>query len=112
MPLLIFDERLDPSDESILRGRRSALEQAGRWLLRRHVELDQVAAFVVEHKMLSSPDTTEITSRQETAMREFCRYLKETVPAKFVMDPCNSPAGLLHWKCCKLGGGRERILEE
>ena len=68
----IFNERLNPTDERILRGRRSTLEQAGRWLLRRHVELDQLAAFVVVHKMLSSPDTTEITSRQESAMQEFC----------------------------------------
>ena len=88
----IFDERLDPTDESILRGRRSALEQTGRWLLRRHVELDQLAAFVVVHKMLGSPDTTEITSQQEIAMQEFCRFLKEPLPDKFVMEPCNSPA--------------------
>ena len=49
-------------------------------------------------KMLSSPDTTEITLRQEIAMQEFCRFLKEPVPDKFVMEPCNSPAVLLHWK--------------
>ena len=48
--------------------------------------------------MLSSPDTTEITSRQESAMQEFCRFLKEPVQDKFVMEPCNSPAVLLHWK--------------
>ena len=31
-------------------------------------------------------------------MEEFCKFLREPVPAKFVMQPCNSPALLLHWK--------------
>ena len=98
----IFDERLEPSDERVLSGRKSALKQAGRWLLREPVELDQLAAFVVVQKMLSSTDNTLITTRQEHSMEEFCKFLREPVPAKFVMQPCNSPAVLLHWKALLL----------
>ena len=94
----IFYERLEPSDERVLNGRKSALKQAGRLLLRKPVELDQLAAFVVVQKMLSSTDNTLITTRQEKSMEEFCKFLRESVPAKFVIQPCNSPAFLLHWK--------------
>ena len=98
----IFDERLQPTDEQVLRGRRNALKQAGRWLLGRPVELDELVAFVVIQKMLSQTDNTEITQRQETAMREFCKFLYEPVPDKFVLEPCNSTAVLLHWKALLL----------
>ena len=98
----IFDERLQPTDEQVLRGRRNALKQAGRWLLGRPVELDELVAFVVVQKMLSQTDNTEITQRQETAMREFCKFLYEPVPDKFVLEPCNSTAVLLHWKALLL----------
>ena len=56
-----FDKHLQPTDEQVLRGRRNALKQAGRWLLGRPVELDELVAFVVVQKMLSQTDNTEIT---------------------------------------------------
>lgn len=98
----IFDERLESSDERVLRGRRNALKQAGRWLLGRPIELDQLVAFVIVQKLLSPVDNTEITERQERAMQEFCKFLHEPVPDKFVMEPCNSVGALLHWKALLL----------
>ena len=52
----VFDERLEPTGERVLRGRRNTLKQAGRWLLGRSVELDELVAFVVVQKMLSPTD--------------------------------------------------------
>lgn len=98
----IFDERFDPSDERILRGRRNALKQAGRWLLGRPVELDELVAFVIVQKLLSHADNTEVTRRQEAAMQEFCKFLQEPIPDKFILEPCNSVGVLLHWKALLL----------
>ncbi|KAH3886951.1 hypothetical protein DPMN_010964 [Dreissena polymorpha] len=52
----IFSETLDPTDELVLRGRRSALSQAGRWFLGKPVALDELVAFFVAQKMLSTMD--------------------------------------------------------
>ena len=94
----IFDERLDPSDESIMRGGRNALKQAGRWLLGKPVELDELGACVTIQKLFSQADNTEITRRQAQAMEEFCKFLQEPIPDKFILEPCNSVGVLLHWK--------------
>ena len=98
----IIDERLEPTDERVLRGRRNALKQAGRWLLRRPVELDELVAFMVVQKMLSPTGNTEISKRQERTIEEFCKFLHEPVPDMFEMEPCNSTGVLLHWKALLL----------
>ncbi|KAH3830731.1 hypothetical protein DPMN_103982 [Dreissena polymorpha] len=67
----IFSETLDPTDERVLRERRSALSQAGRWLLGKSVTLDELVAFFVMQKMLGPLDNTSISERQEAAMKEF-----------------------------------------
>ncbi|KAH3842511.1 hypothetical protein DPMN_116007 [Dreissena polymorpha] len=41
----IFSETLDPTDERVLRESRSALSQAGRWLLGKPITLDELVAF-------------------------------------------------------------------
>ena len=84
----IFDERLEPTDERVLCGRRNALKQAGRWLLGRPVELDELVSFVVVQKMLSPTYNIEISKRQERAIEEFCKFLHEPVPDKFEMEYC------------------------
>jgi len=94
----IFSETLDSTDERLLRGRRSALSQAGRWLLGKPVTLDELVAFVVVQKMLSTLDNTSISERQEAAMKEFCKFLHEPIPEKVTLVPCNSVGALLHWK--------------
>lgn len=43
-----------------------------------------------------------ITTRQKTAVKEFCKFLWEPVPNKFVMKPCNSSGVLHHWKALLL----------
>lgn len=98
----IFDERLEPSDEGILCGRRNALKQAGRWLMGRPVELDQLLSFVKIQKLLIKADNTEVTQTQETAMQEFCRFLHQPIPQQFILDPGNSVGILLHWKALLL----------
>ena len=98
----IFDERLEPSDERVLCCRRNALKQAGRWLMGRPVELDELVAFVTVQKLLSITDNSEITQRQEAAMQEFCKFLCEPIPDQFVLEPCNSVGALLHWKALLL----------
>lgn len=98
----IFDERLEPSDERILCGRRIALKQAGRWLMGRPVELDQLLTFVTIQRLLSQTDNTEVTQRQATAMQEFCRFLHEPIPEQFILEPGNSVGILLHWKALLL----------
>ena len=98
----IFDERLEPSDERVLCCRRNALKQAGRWLMGRPVELDELVAFVTIQKLLSITDNSEITQRQEAAMQEFCKFLCEPIPDQFVLEPCNSVGALLHWKALLL----------
>jgi TatD DNase family protein len=98
----IFDERLEPTDERVLRGRRNALKQATRWLLGRPAELDELVAFLIVQKVLCVTDNTDITPRQDAAMREMCTFLKEPVPDKFTLEPCNSPGALIHWKAVLL----------
>lgn len=98
----IFDERLEPTSEEVLCGRRNALKQAGRWLLGRPVELDELVAFVTVQKLLSQTDNTEVTQRQEVAMQEFCKFLHEPIPEKFLLEPCSSIGALLHWKALLL----------
>lgn len=98
----IFDERLEPTSEEVLCGRRNALKQAGRWLLGRPVELDELVAFITVQKLLNQTDNTEVTQRQETAMQEFCKFLHEPVPEKFMLEPCSSVGALLHWKALLL----------
>ena len=38
----IFDERLKPDDECVLRGRRNALNQATRWVIERAAPLEDL----------------------------------------------------------------------
>ena len=73
----IFDERFEPTDERVLRGRRNALIHAGRWLQGNPITLDELVAFVVVQKMLCTADNTDITERQEGAMKEFCKFIKK-----------------------------------
>ncbi|XP_053389778.1 uncharacterized metal-dependent hydrolase YcfH-like [Mercenaria mercenaria] len=98
----IFDERLRPDDEQVLRGRRNALNQATRWLLGRPASLDELVTFVVIQRMFSTADNTEVTPRQEEAMAELCRFLRIPVPDNFVLEPANSPGCLIHWKAVLL----------
>ena len=85
-----------------MRGRRNALKQAGRWLLGKPVELDELGAFVTIQKLFSQAVNTEITRRQAQAMEEFCKFLQEPIPDKFILEPCNSVGVLLHWKALLL----------
>lgn len=98
----IFSERLNPEDERVLRGRQSALNQATRWLLGRPAELKELVTFLVAQKLFNSVDNTEVTSRQEQGMRALCKFLKEPVPDRFTLEPCNSAGVLLHWKAVLL----------
>ena len=98
----VFDERLPPSDERVLRGRRNALNQATRWLLGRPASLDELVAFLVVQKLFSVADNTEFTSRQIASMTELCNFLHEPVPQRFELSPCNSVGVLVHWKALLL----------
>ena len=98
----IFDERLPPDEERVLRGREKALNQAARWLLGRPATLDELVTFVVIQKVLCSTDNTEVSPAQEKAMEEFCKFMKLRIPSKFILEPANSPGVLLHWKAVLL----------
>ena len=66
------------------------------------VELDELVASITLQELLSQTDKTEVTQHQETAMREFYKFLHEPIPEKFVLEPCSSVGTLLHWKALLL----------
>ncbi|XP_060600969.1 uncharacterized protein LOC132754339 [Ruditapes philippinarum] len=95
----IFDERLQPDDEWVLRGRRNALIQAARWLLvKPAASLDELMSFVRIQKLLLSTGDTVVSSTQMEAMQAFCGFLKSPIPKEFILEPINSPGALIHWK--------------
>ncbi|XP_053379961.1 uncharacterized protein LOC123533598 [Mercenaria mercenaria] len=98
----VFDERLKPDDERVLRSRRNALNQAARWLLGRPATLDELVSFVVIQKVLSAADNTRISEVQKEAMKHMCTFLRVHVPDQFTLEPANSPAVLIHWRAVLL----------
>jgi hypothetical protein len=76
----MFDERLPPPDERVMRRRRNALNQAARWLLGRPATLQELVEFVVIQRVLSTTDNLTVSPRLTQAMEEMCAFLKVPCP--------------------------------
>ena len=98
----VFRKHLDPSNDALLRGRRNALYQAGRWLEGRPVTLEELVEFIRIQNMFNLARNSQIKDRLMPAMREFCQFNCVVVPMMFIIDPCNSIGVLLHWRVLML----------
>jgi len=93
---LVFTEKLEPTEE-VTQRRYAGLVSMTRGIL------GPQASLLDLQRHLNGPsfrfDGWNIIPQQAEAMRKLCRSMDWDIPSSFTLEPLNSPAVLLHWRC-------------